>query len=298
MKPTLLVLAAGIGSRYGGLKQIDPVGPNGEIIIDYSIYDAIQAGFKKVVFVIREDLHDAFKERFDKISDQVEIAYCFQSMQLSGDYPETVERVKPWGTGHAVLSAKDHIQDPFAVINADDFYGKEAYTSSMDFINNLDSLGSDIPCGLIGYELEKTLSDFGKVSRGIGVTNEKDELISIKEHHNVFRREGKIFHNTDGTEEEVTSDSVSMNFWVFVPGIFDELEKMFREFVNENLDSPKAEFLIPLAVDSLIKQGKSLTKVIRIPAQWFGVTFKEDKPLVEEAIQQLINQKTYPTPLW
>jgi UTP-glucose-1-phosphate uridylyltransferase len=298
VKPTLLVLAAGIGSRYGGLKQIDPVGPDGEIIIDYSIYDAIRAGYEKVVFIIREDLQDAFREKFEPLKDKIEMAYAFQKMELPEGYPSTVERAKPWGTGHAVLAAKDHISDPFAVINADDYYGPEAYTSSIEFIKNMQPKGSSLQFALVGYEIEKTLSDFGTVSRGIGISNEKDELVSIKEHHNVFKREGKIFHNTDGTEEEVTSNNVSMNFWIFVPEIFNELEKQFKNFVVQNTSSLKAEFLIPLAVDNLIQGGKCVTKVIRTNAQWFGVTYKEDKALVEKAIRELIDKKVYPSPLW
>lgn len=298
MKPTLLVLAAGIGSRYGGLKQIDPVGPNGEIIIDYSLYDAIRAGFEKVVFIIREDLLEAFREKFDPLKDKIEVLYAFQQMELPEGYPSTVERAKPWGTGHAVLAARDYINDPFAVINADDYYGPEAYTSSIEFIKNINTIGSPLPFALVGYEIEKTLSDFGTVSRGIGVTNGKDELVSIKEHHKVFKRDGKIFHNTDGKEEEVTSNNVSMNFWIFVPEIFPELEKQFRTFVGQNTSSPKSEFLIPFAVDNLIQESKCLTKVIRTDARWFGITYKEDKPLVENAIRELIDKKVYPTPLW
>jgi len=299
LTPTLLVLAAGIGSRYGGLKQMDPVGPSGEIIIDYSIYDAIKAGFKKVVFLIREDLQEAFDEKFENLKSKIEIDYAFQSMDLPAGYPEVVTRKKPWGTGHAVLCAKDKIMEPFAVINADDYYGREAYQTIVNFLNTVDASSSKLQFALVGYELQKTLSDFGQVSRGIGITNDSDELISITEYHGLFMRDGEIFYETPDHElEEISSKNVSMNFWGFVPGIFQELEIQFKEFVLKNTSNPKAEFFLPSAVDRLIKSGKAVTKVIRSSSQWFGVTYKEDKPIVQREIKKLIDQNIYPSPLW
>ncbi len=290
-----------MGSRYGGLKQLDSVGPSGETIIDYSIYDAIKAGFGKLVYLIRKDIEEAFKEKFDsKYRGLIEIDYAFQGYELPEGFPDSVERAKPWGTAHAVLSARDSIDGPFAVINADDFYGAGAYQSVANFFaSHPIEMNGKTQFALVGYRLQNTLSDFGSVSRGIGVEDDDGNLVAINERHGVERKDDGIYYQTeDGNMTKVESSSVSMNFFGFSPAIFPELEKKFKTFVAENGQNPKSEFLIPEVVDQMINDGQADVKVLKTDAKWYGVTYKEDKPKVTEAMSSLVSAGDYPTPLW
>jgi len=298
MKPTLLVLAAGMGSRYGGLKQMDELGPNGESIIDYSIYDAIEAGFGKVVFVIRESFADAFKERFEpKLAGKIETVYVYQALE---DLPEgfTVPegREKPWGTGHAMLMAKDVINEPFGIINADDYYGKEAYQQVADFLNSSDDANE---YAMVGYPLDKTLSEHGTVSRGVCDVDAKGNLIQIDERTKIGWEGEKIyFYEGDEKEELEGSVPVSMNFWAFKPEFFPLLQEEFNGFLRERGHEMKSEYYFNVAVDSLIKKGIASTKVINTESQWFGVTYQEDKPKVQEKFNELHQKGVYPEKLW
>lgn len=301
MKPTLLVLAAGMGSRYGSLKQIDPVGPSGETIIDYSIYDAIRAGFGKVVFIIRKSFEQDFKDIFiSKLQPHIKVEYVFQEIdKVPAGLPVSPERVKPWGTAHAILMAKDVINEPFAVINGDDFYGADAFKTMADFLS---SLGPDqqTQYSLVGYQVGNTMSENGSVSRGVCQSDENELLVSVTERTNIQYVEDKIAY-TDAAGEKVflSPDTlVSMNFWGFTPEYFRQTEPMFTEFVKTNFDSIKAEFYIPSAVDALINNSQATVKCLRSSARWFGVTYKEDKPLVIEKLAQLIKSGIYPAQLW
>ncbi|SDM18411.1 dTDP-glucose pyrophosphorylase [Catalinimonas alkaloidigena] len=299
MKPTLVILAAGMGSRYGGLKQMDPMGPSGEVIIDYSIFDAIRAGFGKVVFVIRRDIEADFKEAFgDKLSKQIPVEYVYQEPDVSKYTSETVERSKPWGTAQAVLSAKDVVKEPFAVINADDYYGKEAYELLVKFL-------SDQPAGnhysMVGYELPKTLSEFGTVSRGVCKVDENRSLTEIVERKKVGRDEaGTIrFHNPDGERGTLGEDTiVSMNMFGFTPTFFDYIDEYFGNFVRENIKDPSAEMTIPDILNELIAKNEVSVKVLTSRDSWFGVTYKEDKPDVIGRLNSLIEGGVYPDNLW
>ncbi len=298
MQPTLLILAAGMASRYGSMKQIQGFGPSGETIMDYSIYDAIRAGFKKVVFIIREDFAEDFKNIFEpKLKGRVEIDYVYQDLHaFTGDYPVPAERTKPWGTAHAVLCAKDAIKEPFAVINADDFYGRDAFEKAYSFLIN--GVSDDLYC-IIGYELAKTLSDNGTVSRGVCQVDEKDNLVSIAERTKIYQDGDKITYEENDQKFEVPFDSkVSMNFWGFPPTMFDYTEKIFGEFLKEQGANPKAEFFIPIIGDKFIRDGKGSIRVIPTSAQWFGVTYKEDAPGVQASLNALISKGEYPSNLW
>lgn len=296
MKPTLLILAAGMGSRYGGLKQIEPVGPNGETILEYSIYDAIRAGFGKVVFVIRKSFADDFKARFEsKLAGKIEIEYVFQEIdKLPEGFSLPEGREKPWGTGHAVLMAKDVIHEPFAAINADDFYGAEAYKTMSDFLlqNNDHSKYS-----MVGYQLEKTLSEFGSVSRGICLTNKDNLLTKITETHKIRRDKVEILCENEKAEtiSLTGNEVVSMNFWGFYPSIFENIENQFIDFLSANIKTPKSEFYIPSVVFEMIKTGKAEVEVLKADSPWFGVTYQDDKPFVIEQINKLTNIGLYPT---
>ncbi len=300
MKPTLLILAAGMGSRYGGLKQIDAVGPHGEAIIDYSIYDAIRAGFGKVVFVIREELEPAFRERFDdKLAGKIEVAYAYQAVNTPIEGVDHLpERQKPWGTAHAVLVAEHVIAEPFAVINADDYYGISAFAKMADFLTRQ---AAPDHYSMVGYVLAKTISDHGSVSRGVAQMDADHYLTEVVERHKVRREaDGRIyFTDDDGTDVPVADDAlVSMNYWGFHPAIFEELRKQFIEFARDNADNPKAEFYIPLVANRLVKEGKARIAVLPSDDQWYGVTYREDKPTVEAAFRQLTEEGKYPAPLW
>ena len=299
MQPTLLILAAGMASRYGSMKQTQGFGPGGETIMDYSIYDAISAGFKKVVFIIREDFAGDFKEIFEpKLKDKVAVGYVYQDLHdFVNGYQVPAERTKPWGTAHAVLCAKDAIKEPFAVINADDFYGRDAFEKAHEFLTTTcrDNLYS-----IIGYELAKTLSENGSVSRGVCEVDADNNLVSIAERTKIYRDDNnKITYEEGDKKFEVPFDSkVSMNFWCFDPSVFSFIKKIFLEFLSQNGSDPKAEFFIPIIGDRFIQEGRGAIKVIPTSAQWFGVTYREDAPVVQESLNRLIRSGEYPVRLW
>jgi len=298
MKPTLLVLAAGMGSRYGGIKQMDSFGPNGETIIDYSIYDAIASGFGKVVFVIRESFAGDFKNLFElKLKGKIKTDYVIQEMNsFTEGYNIPGERTKPWGTAHAVLCAKEAIHEPFAVINADDFYGRDAFDKAVNFLTN--DVSPKKYC-IIGYELSKTISENGTVSRGVCEVDIDGNLSNIHERTKIFPENGKIWYTEDGLNVPLPADTVvSMNFWGFDPNVFDYIQKLFFRFLQENGENPKAEFFIPIIGDSFISEGKGVIKVISTSAQWFGVTYKEDAPDVKKNIEKLLADGVYPDHLF
>lgn len=298
MKPTLLILAAGMGSRYGGIKQIDSFGPSGETIMDYSIYDAIRSGFGKIVFIIRKDFADTFKEIFDaKLAGKIDTEYVMQEMDsFIGDYKMSGARMKPWGTAHAVLCAKDAISEPFAVINADDFYGKDAFEKAAKFLN--EDVSADI-WSIIGYQLSKTLSKNGTVSRGVCEVDGDGNLVGIVERIKIYPEDGKIVYEENDKKTELPLNTpVSMNFWGFYPNAFEYIQKLFQSFLTENGNNPKAEFFIPIIGDAFIKDEQGEIKVIQTSAQWFGVTYKEDAPAVKESIEALVADGVYPKKLW
>jgi len=298
MKPTLLVLAAGMGSRYGGIKQMDSFGPSGETIIDYSIYDAIQSGFGKIVFIIREDFAEAFKNIFEpRLKGKVETDYVMQEMDSFTDgFKSSAERTKPWGTAHAVLCAKDAINEPFAVINADDFYGRDAFGKAAAFLQK--DVAPDTWC-IIGYQLSKTLSENGTVSRGVCQVDDRGNLISIAERVKIYPEGDKIVYEEGDKKTELPANiSVSMNFWCLHQSSFEYIQKLFQKFLQENGDKPKAEFFIPIVGDAFIKENIGQIKVIETSAQWFGVTYKEDAPGVKQSIEALIEGGAYPKQLW
>jgi len=298
-KPTIVVLAAGLGSRYGSLKQIDKFGPSGETIIDYSIYDAIRAGFGKVVFIIRRSIEEEFKEVFvDKFNDFIKIEYAFQEIDiLPAGVSVPKDRVKPWGTGHAVLMAAEKVEEPFAVINADDFYGYRSFQLLYDGIKNLDNqtLGG---C-LIGYRLKNTLSDHGSVSRGICTLSTDGYLQKVTERSQIYKgQNGRIYFTDDGTEEPLDGNEiVSMNLVGFSPLFFDLLKSGFAKFVQGNID-PKSEYFLPEAVSSMIEDRHIKMPVIETPDLTYGVTYQEDKPIVVKMIEEQVKAGIYPEKLW
>jgi hypothetical protein len=298
MKPTLLILAAGMASRYGGMKQMESFGPDGETIMDYSIYDAIRSGFGKVVFVIREDFADQFKAVFEpKLQGRVEVAYVYQHLDahLNG-YERKQERNKPWGTAHAVLCAKDVINEPFAVINADDFYGSDAFVKAYDFLT---SECSPSHYAIVGYELQQTLSDHGTVNRGVCSINNQGNLVGVTERLNIASGDKEITCS-DGLEPVTLQPDtmVSMNFWCFDPSVFDYSNKLFSAFLDERGHEEKSEFFIPLVADSFMRETGGRVEVIPTTALWFGVTYKEDAPAVKEGITKLLASGAYPPGLW
>jgi len=299
MKPTLLILAAGMASRYGSMKQVDGFGPNGETIIDYSIYDAIKAGFGKVSFIIREEFAEPFKAIFEpKLAGRIETDYVFQSYDLKPfGIDKEIERAKPWGTAHAVLAARNQINEPFCVINADDFYGYDSFEKMAKFLT---TEVADDKYSLIGYQIDKTLSDYGSVSRGVCKVDDNGNMIEVNERTQVYFKDGgKVVYEEGGVETELSTDTrVSMNFWGFTPAVFKQSEQMFRDFVAANEDKPKSEFFIPLVADQLIKADIASFKVIPTASKWFGVTYKEDKPIVQKCISDLVNSGVYPENLW
>lgn len=291
--PTLVVMAAGIGSRYGGLKQLDPIGPNGEIIIDYSIYDAIKAGFKKVVFIIRKDIEAPFREKVGRsIEERVDTAYVYQEIPK--------DRIKPWGTAHAILCCKDVVTSPFAVINADDFYGRSSYEILCNYFKNIKDTNESRDYCVVGYVLENTLSEHGYVSRGVCKVNEGSFLTGIIERTKIKKINGRVMHTEDGENWiEISKDNiVSMNIWGLAPSLFSELDACFYEFLRKNLNKPKAEYLLPTVIGELIKEDKAKVKVLPTKEKWFGVTYREDILKVKEAIRTLIEGGSYPEKLW
>lgn len=298
MEPTLLILAAGMASRYGSMKQIQSFGPGGETIMDYSIYDAIRAGFKKVVFIIRKEFAKDFQDIFEpKLKDKVSLDYVFQDLKSFTDgFNIPPDRTKPWGTAHAVLCARDIVHEPFAVINADDFYGKDAFEKAYQFLT---TDCNEKVYSIIGYELLKTLSENGTVNRGVCQVDKKGNLTAIAERLNISKKEGKIVCDDNQEPKELLLDSqVSMNFWCFHPSIFEYSEKLFHDFLKNNIDKPKSEFFIPIVADQFINEGEGVIKVIPTSAQWFGVTYKEDAPEVKESLDELVRAGEYPPSLW
>jgi hypothetical protein len=298
MKPTLLILAAGMASRYGSMKQIDGFGPNGETIIDYSIHDAIRAGFGKISFIIKEEFLNNFKSIFDKkLAGKVETDYIFQTFDL-GKYgiDKDIERAKPWGTGHAILEAQNQVHEPFCVINADDYYGFEAFKNMADFLNNEAAANK---YSIVGYKIGNTLSENGSVSRGVCQTDENGNMSEINERTQVYAKDGGIVYEESAKEFPLdASTPVSMNFWGFTPDVFKITEQLFIDFVHKNEENPKAEFFIPLIADYLIKNEIATFKVIPTDAKWFGVTYKEDKEIVQNNISKLVSDGVYPAKLW
>jgi len=300
MRPTLLVLAAGMGSRYGGLKQIDPMGPTGETILDYSVFDAIRAGFGKVVFVIRPDFEKDFRENVSiKFEGLVEVEYAFQTLdKLPAGWQVPAGREKPWGTTHAILCAKDVVHENFAVINADDFYGAESYRVLGDHLLKANPIGSDF--SMVGFTLCNTLSEHGTVARGVCETNAAGQLSHIEEMTKITRH-GTGAQNTydNGTILELSgNEPVSMNMWGFTPRLFDHLDRVFQEFLNAEGKELKSECFIPLTVGQLVTEGHITCTVLRTSSSWFGVTYREDKLVVQTSIAKLVGSGQYPASLW
>ena len=289
---TLLVMAAGMGSRYGGLKQLDEVGPSGETIIDYSVYDAIQAGFSKVVFIIRKDFEDAFKSKIsNKFSNDIQVEFVFQDIHLlPTGYSAPKERIKPWGTGHAILCASNVIDGPFNAINADDYYGRESFKTIVDYYKN----GNDL-FSMVAFQLEKTLSDFGAVTRGLCSVKD-DHLISVVETENLIKSNTGVSSNSD--LDLKGNEPVSMNMWGFTPTIFDYLNEMFELFLSKNIHDQKSEFLIPSVINDLINSDSEVVQVLYSKSSWFGVTYKQDKSYVVQQIKKLVDRGFYPNKLF
>ena len=302
VKPTLLVLAAGMGSRYGSLKQMDGVGPNGEAIIDYSVYDAVRAGFGKVVFVIRHSFEAEFKEVFnaERFGGKIAVEYVFQELDyLPEGFALPEGRVKPWGTNHAVMMAAGVINEPFAVINADDFYGRDAFAVMGKWLSELPE-GSTGKYSMVGFRICNTLSENGSVARGVCSKNDQDLLTGVVERTEIMRVDGNICYKDEQGEWQPVGEQtpVSMNFWGFTPDYFKYSEEQFVDFLKENADKPKAEYFIPLVVDNLINSGTATCEVLDTTAKWFGVTYAADRPATVEKIQSLVEAGEYPNKLF
>ena len=299
MKPTLFILAAGMGSRYGGLKQLDGLGPNGETIMDYSVFDAMRAGFGKVVFVIRKDFEEDFRKVvLSKYADHVPCEVCFQGIDnLPEGFTRNPERTKPWGTNHAVLMAKDIIKEPFMVINADDFYGKESFEVMAKFL--LDVNGLEGKYCMAGYRVGNTLSEHGTVSRGVCATDKMGFLTDVVERTAIENKNGHVVYQDNGVDVEIPFETpVSMNMWGFTPEYFTYAEEAFKAFLTENAQELKAEFYIPTLVNDMIKSGKATCQVLDTTAKWFGVTYADDRQMVVDKIQALVDAGVYPNKLF
>ena len=301
---TLIIMAAGMGSRYGGLKQIDPVGPAGEIIMDYSVYDAIRAGFNKVVFVIKREIEQAMRQLIgDRISGQVQVEYVYQDLdRLPAGYTVPEGRIKPWGTGHAVMCCRDVVHEPFAVINADDYYGREAFELLYRELSKIDNHTVPYPFYTVGYDIANTLTENGHVARGVCEIGEDWQLMNITERTKIEKRADKIMFTEDegrSWTEIPQGSAVSMNFWGFAPKMLDELEKRFAAFLDchkENIT--KAEYFLPFVVNELIQEQKAVVKVLKTGEKWYGVTYKEDRDKVMVAFQAMTDSGKYPKGLW
>ena len=300
MKPTLIILAAGMGSRYGGLKQLDVVGPSGETILDYSVYDAIKGGFGKVVFVVRNHFRKDFENKIaKKYNNHIEVAFVEQELdKLPYGFTLKPGREKPWGTAHAMLMAADVVDTPCAVINADDFYGQESFKVLGEFLQSNDGKKGNF-C-MVGFFLNKTLSENGEVSRGICTVDSNNYLTTVEEHHKITCKNGQITGTgMDGNLHVLPEDAyASMNMWGFTPDIFPHTEKLFKEFLKKNEHEPKKEFYIPFVVNEAIEAGKCSVKVLSTPDKWFGVTFQEDRPSVVEKLKKMTDEGLYPSPLF
>ncbi|MGN0237013.1 MAG: NDP-sugar synthase [Lepagella sp.] len=300
MKPTLFILAAGMGSRYGGLKQLDGLGPSGETIMDYSVYDALRAGFGKIVFVIRHDFEQEFREKIiSRYEGHVPVEVVFQDLNnLPEGFTAPEGRTKPWGTGHAVLMGKNVIREPFAVINADDYYGAESFRVLADFLTSV--AGKSNTYGMVGFNISNTLSENGGVSRGYCKVDEQGYLTDVTECHGIERKDGKLIHVlADGSVADFPENaSVSMNMWGFTPDYFQYSEEAFVEFLKVNGKELKSEFYIPSVVNDLIKQGKITLKVEKTTSRWFGVTYAADRDATVAEFKRLVNEGVYPSPLF
>ncbi len=300
MKPTLFILAAGMGSRYGGLKQLDGLGPSGETIMDYSVFDALRAGFGKIVFVIRHDFEEDFRKKvISRYEGHVPVEVVFQDLNnLPEGFTPPAERTKPWGTGHAVLMGKDVIREPFAVINADDYYGPESFQILADFLREMEGKKNEY-C-MVGFKIENTLSENGGVSRGLCEVSPEGNLTGVTECHGIQRKpHGLVQTLPDGSEAPFPSGAnVSMNMWGFTPDYFDYSEKAFIKFLEKNADDLKAEFYIPSVVNDLIADGAVTLKVKETPSKWFGVTYAADRPATVEQFKHLVDENVYPKKLF
>lgn len=302
-QPTLIVMAAGIGSRYGGLKQVDPIGPNGEIVIDYSIFDALRAGFNKVVFIIRKDIEEIFREKIGrKVERQVETVYVFQDLyDVPQGFRVPAERKKPWGTGHAVLAARSVVDTPCAAINADDFYGAGAFQALAGFLRQARDGDGRYDYAMAGYVLQNTLSDYGGVARGVCRVTPEGYLIEVQERTRI-EKSGEIIHYTENGVDWVSlpwDSLVSMNMWGFTPSIFAELAARFPVFLEKQAGSLlKAEFFLPTIVNELLQEDKARVKVLPTGEKWFGITNPQDRPQVQRAIRDLVERGFYPEDLW
>lgn len=301
MNTTLLILAAGMGSRYGGLKQLDQLGPSGETLMDYAIYDAIKAGFDQVVFVIRKDFEDTFKARFiEPLSGKIAVEYVFQDIHIQVEGVSNLEeRKKPWGTAHAIMAAKEVIKNPFAVINADDFYGRSAFIGMANYLKNVEAPQKG-HYALMAYILKNTLSPHGSVSRGICQVNAENQLVEIIERKKIYLEvDGIYFPTQDGGKEILNEhELVSMNFWGFTPDLFETLEARFPDFVRANQNDLKAEFLIPEVIQDMMQEQSAQVDVLTSDAHWIGITYQEDKPEAMSKLRDLIDQNIYPARLW
>ena len=299
-KQTLLVLAAGMGSRYGGLKQVDPMGPSGETLLDYSVFDALQAGFDRVVFIIRRDIEEEFREKVGaRYKGNVPVDYAFQQLDfLPNGFSVPADRKKPWGTAHAVWCAREAITEPFAAINADDFYGRETYEVIGRFLKAAQPEGANF--AMAGYRLDHTLSEHGSVARGVCQVDSNRRLITISECTGIERADGEIVQKeADGSAQKFRGDEpVSMNFWGLTPAIFPLVEEQLVAFLSTSSSDPKAECYIPEAIGALIARDQATLAVLPTNADWFGVTYREDKPQVMQALKKLHSEAAYPTPLW
>ena len=297
-KPTLLILAAGLGSRYGSLKQIESIGPNGEAIIDYSVFDAIKAGFEKVVFVIKKDIEDDFKETLlTRFENRIETSYVFQELDILPEgYQVPENREKPWGTAHAIMISEEAVKTPFAAINADDFYGYEALSEICTFLRNGHE---EVEYCMVGYKLGNTLSEHGTVSRGVCEIDRDGYLLTVTELTKIKREKEKIVYFDNDRSSALSEETiVSMNMWGFDRSVFRHIKKRFSSFLDNNMANPKAEYYIPTLVDQLIRDGEALVKVLDCDATWFGITYREDKEAAVKSISEKINKGEYPKNLW
>ena len=300
--PTLIIMAAGIGSRFGGLKQIEPVGPGGELVIEYSIYDALRAGFGKVIFLIRDEMVDLFREKVGRrVESSIQTEYAFQRLEdLPPGFSVPQGRVKPWGTAHAVLSCRAQVSEPFAAINADDFYGREAFDALGGYLRELKDVPGRLEGCMAGFVLGNTLSEHGSVARGVCRVSPQGMLESVREHVRIQRIDGIVQTSPDGVDwSPLPADSVvSMNMWGFTPGIFPELERRFPAFLRRGADLIKAEFFLPDAAGEMIREGSLSVRVLPTTARWFGVTYPADLPRVRESVRGLVDAGVYPQTLW